>query len=61
MANKPTPPPLSRWLIVRIGGKKADRLGEVEARTAEEAIEKATELFGIDPKERRRLAASRIA
>ena len=59
----PTKPktPLSRWLIVRIGGKKAARLGEVEAATAEQAIEIAAELFGIPEAQRKRLAASRIA
>jgi len=61
MPSKPKPPPLSRWLIVRIGGPRAARLGTVEARTAEEAVEVAAELFGIPEEQRKRIAATRIA
>ena len=59
MPTKPKPPH-ARWQIILIQ-KRGRPLGVVTAATAEEAIEKAAELFGIEePERRKRLAAKRI-
>jgi hypothetical protein len=53
--------PLPSWRITIIR-KKGERLGTVEAATADEAIKVAIKEFGItDPERQRRLVAQRVA
>jgi hypothetical protein len=52
---------LPSWRIVLVR-KKGERIGAVEAATADEAIKVAIKEFGItDPERQRRLAAQRVA
>jgi hypothetical protein len=54
------PAKLPQWRIVLIR-KKGERIGTVEARTAEEAIQAAIREFEInDPERQKRLTAQRI-
>jgi hypothetical protein len=47
-----------QWTISRIRGNKAEHLGVVVARTAEDAVRKAIKEFQItDPKMQKRIAA----
>ena len=45
------------WSVLRISGARMIYLGEVEADTADEAVEKAAERFEVAPAHRNRLIA----
>ena len=45
------------WRVSRISGARMIYLGEVEADTADEAVEKAAERFEVAPAHRNRLIA----
>ena len=48
-----------RWRVIRLKKTPAAEVGTVEAATAEEAIKRAIEKFGIKPDHQGRLAAYR--
>jgi hypothetical protein len=50
-----------RWRVTQIVGARAREICDMEAKTAEEAIKRATREFGIDPERQKRLAAYRVA
>jgi len=49
------------WWSADIIRKRAEHLGEVEAKDEAEAIGKAAELYGIPPARRNRIVASKLA
>lgn len=48
------------WLVTRIR-RKGERIGKFKAPDAQAAIDKAAELLKLDPEEKKRLAAARVA
>jgi len=59
MAGKSTKATTRRWRIILVRAKGSP-VGTIEAATAEEAIEKAAELFGIKGEQRKRLIAQPV-
>ena len=51
---------LHGWRIVEIG-KKGSCVGRVEAETADEAVKRAVEEYGLNPQRAKRLVAQREA
>jgi hypothetical protein len=50
---------MARWRVDLIG-EKLRHVGTIEANTAEEAIDEAAKLFGIEPAVRDKLVATKV-
>jgi hypothetical protein len=50
-----------RWRVLRLVGAKAREVCELEAKSADAAIERALREFQIEPEGQKRLAAHRVS